>query len=333
MSYGIEVRGSDGTVNLHSDYASIVYVGKITSAVDTARVWLEGDNLKPYDPSVFEVSYRSVYRWTPPAVMDTVIPFYKPAFDNQKVAVNEAYKDTLGDWIVSLVHDGNVNQVPSVYFFASMVELAPVITDDYGLNVYNSSSELTFSSEYIPLKVDGTYIVKSPDTIAQAATGSTAPNIMATNSNLVTTHKLEADTLYSFVSLGYGVLAWDYAHRWTRKKNCYLGCEKKECASYESRWAAFVSTVQKIDTNVISLGYTGEYGGWWYDTDCGGWGGGLSASSIGAAIVAPISNFTNDFIVFTEDVASIELTHYKAPVPPTNNFETTLMMTRSSYYE
>lgn len=116
MSYGIEVKGSDGTVNLHSEYSSLVYVGKQVTAARTARVWVTGTGFNAYDDAHFDIGYSSVFYWYPPTALNTVVPFYKPAFDGQKVAVSNVFKRIDGSWEVNITHDGLVSQVPEMYF-------------------------------------------------------------------------------------------------------------------------------------------------------------------------------------------------------------------------
>jgi hypothetical protein len=339
MSYGIEVRSDAGSVNLHSDYASLVYVDKLTVATHTERFWLGGTGFKGYNAQHFEVGYTSEYIWTPPKDLTTVIPFYKPSYYTQKIAPSNFYKQNDGTWLITIIHNGNIDQVPTIYFFTDMIELSPTITDIYGLNVYNEQQALVFSTEYIPLKIDGTYSIRPPDII-----GSNNGHIQPTHANTVRTHVKEQDTMYSFVSLAYGVLSWDRKNSWKEsKKECIVSCcgvdvcwkESRTCGSFEARWSSFVASVHQTSSNTISVGYIGEFGGWYLNKDCGGWKIHLGVAAFLVALISPMVALA--VVIGVEinnnNLADVDIKYYDTPALPENNFETTIMMTRSSYYE
>ena len=95
MSYGVAAFGSDGKLTFHSDYSSIVYAGEFTKEVDATRPVYTGDHHIPITPALKNSNYDMgwIIQYKITLDVDYMVPFYKPAFNGQEIAIMDIIND------------------------------------------------------------------------------------------------------------------------------------------------------------------------------------------------------------------------------------------------
>lgn len=254
MTYGVAAYGTDGKLTFHSDYSSIVYSGEMSKSADPARPTYTGDYHIPISPVLKTSNYNMgwIVQYTITLDVDYMVPFYKPAFNGQEIAIMDVINEGTS-WVVNLLFSGNNLQYPYVYAFAPLTELpsSAVTLNNYGIAVYDQNSDLVFTDTKRPLRIDDVVAITHGTTIKSGSKGTCGnsntchvdftPDTSTTYTGSVTN---TTSKLYHIVPSAYGGLAYENSQD-GREYNCDLfGILSRPYAwSYKS-WASFRGTVK-----------------------------------------------------------------------------------------
>ena len=280
MSYGIKSFGPDGYLNLHSDYSSIVYAGEMTKNAEPAQPTYAAEHAITITPQMKRGNYGQGWtiQYTIDLDVDYMIPFYKPAFDGQKIAIMDIINEGT-TWVVNLLYDGYASQYPAVYAFAPLTELPSVQLNDYGIAVYDANSDIVFTDNMRPLKVDDTVLVQHDTTIRTTGKGSCGNDdschVDFNPDNPTTVTGNTANTknkLYHIVPSAYGGLA--FKNSWSGTLHCgFLGWGDRPVQWDYYSWSSFrgvVSHPRGASDHVTD--YLGDFSGalhQYVQGDCG----------------------------------------------------------------
>lgn len=253
MSYGVAAYGTDGKLTFHSDYSSIVYGGEMSKTTDPARPTYTGDHHIAITPALkssnYDVGWIIQYKIT--LDVDYMVPFYKPAFNNQEIAIMDVINEGTS-WVVNLLFSGNSLQYPYVYAFAPLTELpsSAVTLNSHGIAVYDANSDLVFTDSKRPLRIDDVIAITHGTTIKSGSKGTCGnsnschvnftPDTSTTYTGSVnnTTSKL-----YHIVPSAYGGLAYENSGSGTNSCGILNLFDRQYAWSYKS-WASFRGTVR-----------------------------------------------------------------------------------------
>lgn len=253
MSYGVAAYGTDGKLTFHSDYSSIVYGGEMSKTTDPARPTYTGDHHIAITPALkssnYDIGWIVQYKIT--LDVDYMVPFYKPAFNNQEIAIMDVVNEGTS-WVVNLLFSGNSLQYPYVYAFAPLTELpsSAVTLNSHGIAVYDANSDLVFTDSKRPLRIDDVIAITHGTTIKSGSKGTCGnsnschvnftPDTSTTYTGSVnnTTSKL-----YHIVPSAYGGLAYENSGSGTNSCGFLNLFDRQYAWSYKS-WASFRGTVR-----------------------------------------------------------------------------------------
>jgi len=159
MSYGLEATNSSGQVLISDEFKNLHFKQKKTSPDYTDR------NSNGLFGGVKLMRYRF-------SLSETPVPFFHVPSGNS-CAITAVRSVSSGVWDVEVLTDG-VN--PEIYIFAT----AAVVSsgDSYGVQVFNSSNQVTFDSRAAPLLVTGLLSVAQP---SQPSSSYSASGLVAGN--------------------------------------------------------------------------------------------------------------------------------------------------------
>ena len=253
MSYGVAAYGTDGKLTFHSDYSSIVYGGEMSKTTDPARPTYTGDNHIAITPALKSSNYDMgwIVQYKITLDVDFMVPFYKPAFNNQEIAIMDVINEGTS-WVVNLLFSGNSLQYPYVYAFAPLTELpsSAVTLNSHGIAVYDANSDLVFTDSKRPLRIDDVIAITHGTTIKSGSKGTCGnsnschvnftPDTSTTYTGSVnnTTSKL-----YHIVPSAYGGLAYENSDSGTNSCGFANLFERQYAWSYKS-WTSFRGTVR-----------------------------------------------------------------------------------------
>jgi len=253
MSYGVAAYGTDGKLTFHSDYSSIVYGGEMSKTTDAARPTYTGDHHIAITPALKSPNYDMgwIIQYKITLDVDYMVPFYKPAFNNQEIAIMDVINEGTS-WVVNLLFSGNSLQYPYVYAFAPLTELpsSAVTLNSHGIAVYDANSDLVFTDSKRPLRIDDVIAITHGTTIKSGSKGTCGnsnschvnftPDASTTYTGSVnnTTSKL-----YHIVPSAYGGLAYENSGSGTNSCGFLNLFERQYAWSYKS-WASFRGTVR-----------------------------------------------------------------------------------------
>lgn len=296
MSYGVAAFGSDGKLTFHSDYSSIVYAGEFTKEVDATRPVYTGDYHIPITASLKDSNYDMgwIIQYKITLDVDYMVPFYKPAFNGQEIAIMDIINDGT-TWVINLLFSGNSLQYPYVYAFAPLSELpsSSVTLNSHGIVVYNSSSEIVFTDSKRPLRIDDVVTITHPSNIRTASKG-TCGNSNTCHVNFTpdqsTTYTGSVNNttskLYHIVPSAYGGLAFENSFQGVAACGFLNLFDREYAWSYKS-WASFRGTVKHPRGGATHVAdWEADYAGaahQYVQGDCGI--GGLLGALIGAFLV------------------------------------------------
>ena len=273
MSYGVAAYGTDGKLTFHSDYSSIVYSGEMSKSADPTRPTYTGSYHIAITPALKTSNYDMgwIVQYTISLDVDYMVPFYKPAFDGQEIAIMDVINEGT-TWVVNLLFSGNNLQYPLVYAFAPLTELpsSAVTLNNYGIAVYDENSDLVFTDSKRPLRIDDVVAITHGTTIKSGSKGTCGnsntchvdftPDTSTTYTGSVTN---TTSKLYHIVPSAYGGLAYENSNS-GREYSCDggLGILSRPYAwSYKS-WTSFRGTVKHPrggSTHVA--GWQGDFAG------------------------------------------------------------------------
>ena len=253
MSYGVAAYGTDGKLTFHSDYSSIVYAGVFVKEVDATRPVYTGTHHIAISASLknsnYDMGWIIQYKLT--LDVDYMVPFYKPAFNGQEIAIMDIINEGT-TWVVNLLFSGNNLQYPHLYAFAPLSELpsSSVTLNSYGVAVYNSSSELVFTDSKRPLRIDEVIAITHPSGIRSASKGtcgnSNTCHVDFTPDQSTTYTGSIANTtskLYHIVPSAYGGLAFENNFSGVAACGFLNLLDRPYAWSYKS-WSSFRGTVR-----------------------------------------------------------------------------------------
>jgi len=143
MSFGIEATNTGGQVLISSEFKNLHFKYKKTSP----------DYVDSNSNGLFGGCKVMRYRFY---LSETPVPFFHVP-SGHSCAVTAVKSVSTGVWDIELVTNG-VN--PEVYVFATEAVVIPGET--HGLQVFNSSSQVTFDSRAAPLLVTGLITISQP---------------------------------------------------------------------------------------------------------------------------------------------------------------------------
>lgn len=297
MSYGVAAYGTDGKITFHSDYSSVVYAGEMTKSTDPTRPTYTGDHHIAITPTLKTSNYEMgwIVQYTITLDVDYMVPFYKPAFNGQEIAimdiVNEGTK-----WVLNLLFSGNNLQYPYVYAFAPLTELpsSAVTLNSHGIAVYDANADLVFTDSKRPLRIDDVVAITHGTTIKSGSKGTCGnsnschvdftPDTSTTYTGTVTN---ATSKLYHIVPSAYGGLAYENSGS-GRVYNCdYFGIQSRPYAwSYKS-WTSFRGTIKHPrGSSQHVAGWQGDFAGAAHQYATGNCGfDGLIGALLGAFLV------------------------------------------------
>lgn len=253
MSYGVAAYGTDGKLTFHSDYSSIVYGGEMSKTTDPTRPTYTGDHHIAITPALKSSNYDMgwIIQYKITLDVDYMVPFYKPAFNNQEIAIMDVVNEGTS-WVVNLLFSGNSLQYPYVYAFAPLTELpsSAVTLNSHGIAVYDANSDLVFTDSKRPLRIDDVIAITHGTTIKSGSKGTCGnsnschvnftPDTSTTYTGSVnnTTSKL-----YHIVPSAYGGLAYENSGSGTNSCGFLNLFDRQYAWSYKS-WASFRGTVR-----------------------------------------------------------------------------------------
>ena len=282
MSYGVAAYGTDGKLTFHSDYSSIVYSGQMSKSADPARPTYTGDYHIAITPALKTSNYDMgwIVQYTITLDVDYMVPFYKPAFDGQEIAIMDIVNEGTS-WVVNLLFSGNSLQYPLVYAFAPLTELpsSAVTLNNYGIAVYDENADLVFTDTKRPLRIDDVIAITHGTTIKSGSRGTCSSNSchvdFTPDTSTIYTGAVSNTTskLYHIVPSAYGGLAYENNGSGRQYSCDIFGILSRPYAwSYKS-WTSFRGTVKHPrggSTHVA--GWQGDFAGAAYqyeDGDCG----------------------------------------------------------------
>ena len=282
MSYGVAAYGTDGKLTFHSDYSSIVYSGQMSKSADPARPTYTGDYHIAITPALKTSNYDMgwIVQYTITLDVDYMVPFYKPAFDGQEIAIMDIVNEGTS-WVVNLLFSGSSLQYPLVYAFAPLTELpsSAVTLNNYGIAVYDENADLVFTDTKRPLRIDDVIAITHGTTIKSGSRGTCSSNSchvdFTPDTSTIYTGAVSNTTskLYHIVPSAYGGLAYENNGSGRQYSCDIFGILSRPYAwSYKS-WTSFRGTVKHPrggSTHVA--GWQGDFAGAAYqyeDGDCG----------------------------------------------------------------
>mgnify|MGYP001208656222 CR=1 FL=1 len=297
MSYGIAAYGTDGKITFHSDYSSIVYAGEMTKSADPTQPTYTGDHYITINATTKTSNYEMgwIVQYTITLDVDYMIPFYKPAFNGQEIAIMDIVNEGTS-WVVNLLFSGGSGQYPYVYAFAPLTELpsSAITLNTHGIVVYDANSNLVFTDSKSPLRIDDIIEITHGTTIksgSKGTCGNSSTCHVDFTSDISTTYTGSANNttskLYHIVPSAYGGLAYENNDS-GRIFNCDpFGILSRPFAwSYKS-WASFRGTVKHPrggSTHVA--GWQGDFAGAAHQYATGNCGlDGIIGALIGAFLV------------------------------------------------
>jgi len=348
--WGIKTFDDDGYINLHSDYSSIVYVGEMFATTTPVQpvyagesnISLIGRKISNYDMG-----------WTVQYIMFDVnssfmLPFYRPVYSGQQIAIMDVVKKDSTTWLVNLLFEGTVDQIPRIFAFAPLnaIPEATKTTGERGLRVYDQSGGLVFNTTRRPLRVDDVVLIQHPTAIKTGSRGGCGNdhgchvNFTSDQSATYTGTTTNTSTkIYHIVPSAYGGLA--YKNSGSGDRSCgFAGLGSREYAWAYQSWASFRGTIgHTYNTKDHKADWLGDYAGAYHveqQGDCGLGGilgillGGLAAFfTLGAALI--IGGTLLGFALGDVDsVPSIKA--YEADATTDTNTATNLIITDAEYY-
>jgi len=305
MSYGVVAYGTDSKVTFHSNYSSVVYAGQMSvpSGVSPVQPTYTGDHHLALSSSLRDSNYDMgwITQYEITLDVDYMVPFYCPDHDNQDVAIMDIINEGT-KWVVNLLFSGTSSQAPDVYAFAPLTELpsSSVTLSDYGIAVYDSGSNLVFTDNKRPLRVDDVVTISHSNSIKTNSKGACGTSGHSTNTCHVDFTPNQSSTisgsttnssskLYSIVPSAYGGLAYTNSASGTSSCGLFGLISRPWAWSYKS-WASFRGVVRhpRNTTNHIA-GWEGDFGGaahQYVQGDCG------FSGFLGALIGAFLAVFT-----------------------------------------
>lgn len=296
MSYGIAAYGADGKISFHSDYSSVVYAGQLTKSVDPTRPTYQGDYHINIDPAKKNTNYEMgwIVQYTLTLDVDFMVPFYKPAFNGQEIAIIDIVNEGT-TWVVNLLFSGNEVQYPNLYAFAPLTELpsSAITLNNHGIAVYDANSELVFTDSKHPLRIDDVVSITHPTIIKAGSKGSCgnssschvdfASDRAAAHTGTVTN---STSKLYHIVTSAYGGLAYENSGSGTYSCGFLNLFSRNYAWSYKS-WASFRGTVRHPRNSTSHVaGWQGDFAGAAHQQALGDCGlGGFLGALIGAFLV------------------------------------------------
>lgn len=367
MSYGIAAFNNDGKLTFHSDYASTVFLEKITTPTETIRAFTkeeEGNNAtKGYTSEEFLVGFVSVYVFTPSNYEGGFMPFFKPLVGSGYHAPLSFYFDSSkSKWVAVVLHEVETLP-PEIYLFGPLSGITNVTDDlEAGIQVFDANGGIVLHPDYTPLQVDGirrTYFPQGSVTSFDPLNPSTddVATLNALKTDLRPTLRATAETpciiadgdsMYSWTSNAYAFVRTEVVDN--RKRCCkkFIGaCVKKRATQTVTlRWTGYRGVIKYHDPNRLMLSYLGDQGGKYlaYGQGSCGWDIGIglvdaildTLESLASAILDIITldlgsawdNLTGIF-----DSGSFDVTIMDVPIHPSTNYLSSIIITKGSYYD
>jgi hypothetical protein len=333
--FGIKSYGEDGYLNLHSDYGNIVYIGHPNSNNTPTAIQVDIPESQYYK---FNLGWTIVYYVN--TLVDFIIPFYKPAFLGQEVAIRDVFKNTAG-WEITLVFSGGATNIPEIYLFSDLAS-APNNGESsgpdaqYGVRVMDANGNITFRTDRKILKVDSITEIVAPTAIRVAAVSGSSCKSTSTcdqwfdlTPDTFTYPQLDApvtdNTIFSLISDSYGSVSGKWNKSWDRCCNS-ICTRKRKYVSLYATWCNYVSSLRHVSGNTMQCGWIGAEAGKFFqakDSPC--------RTSLGGWFDSLLSSITLGLIDLGPDDPS--LPGYQDPyvIQSTNNGY--LLVSSASYYD
>ena len=308
MSYGIAAYGEDGKLSFHSDYSSVVYAGEMLKSADPARPVYVGDYHIAINAQTKTSNYEQgwIIQYRMELSSGYLIPFYKPAFTGQEIAIMDVVNEGT-TWVVNLLYSGLDLQWPAIYAFAPLAELpsSAVSLNDHGIVVYDENSDLVFTDSKHPLRVDEIIEITHNNDIKLASKGacgnSTTCHVNFTSDTSTTyTGSISNTTgkLYHIVPSAYGGLAYENSGSGTRNCGLFGLFSRKYAWSYKS-WSSFRGTVKHPRGGTTHVaGWQGDFAGAAHQYTEGSCGfGGFLGALIGVFLIIFTAGAATPFVI------------------------------------
>jgi hypothetical protein len=278
MSYGLEVTNGSGQVLISSEFKNLHFVQKSTTP----------DYVDINSNGLFGGAKVMRYRVS---VNETPVPFFHVPVGSS-CAVTAVRSVSAGVWDIEVLTDG-VN--PEIYVFATTAVVAS--GDTHGVQVFNSSNEVTFDSRSAPLLVTGLLSIGQPSQPSSSysssglssdscSTGvSTYSNSFIPNNTTSYSTPLPTKPIFFFSS---NAQAEREIHVSTSETVCDGVSIKGNCVGFERDyyydsyyWAFYRNVISWSSGSVGSTWCVANWGcHWTYEKDSTSFGIGTGGSSI-----------------------------------------------------
>lgn len=279
--WGIKTYDDSGYINLHSDYSSIVYYGEMSVSTPPVQPMYQGESY--FDITAYKTT-RYDMGWTIQFVLGNIntsflLPFYRPVYSGQQIAVLDVVRKDSTTWIVNLLYQGTPDQIPRVFAFAPLNAIPRPPLSNRGLHVFDASGGLVFTDSKRPLRVDDVVTIKHPASIKTGDRGGCGNDsnchINYTSDQVASytgTFTNTSTKLYHIVPSAYGGLA--YKNQGSGSNSCgFLDLGTREYAWVYQSWASFRGTVGHIyNTTEHRAEWLGDFAGGFHqykEGDCG----------------------------------------------------------------
>lgn len=352
MSYGVAAYGSDGKIVFHSDYSSVVYAGQFNKNADPARPTYTGDEHIPINSSTKTSNYEMgwIIQYKINIDVDYMIPFYKPAFNGQEIAIMDVINEGT-TWVVNLLYTGQESLWPYLYAFAPLTELpsSAFTSSDYGIEVYDANSDLVFTDSVKPLRVDDVILITHPSNIKTGSRGTCGNdntchvNFTSNRSNTYTgSVNNTTSKLYHIVPSAYGGLAYENSGSGDYACGFLNLLDRPYAWGYKS-WASFRGTVKHPRGGATHVaGWQADFAGAAHQQVTGSCGfGGFLGALLGIFLVvftggAALALVGGALVGFAVGELSLGTTPSLKAYEQDETFDTsnpvTLLVTDTSYY-
>ena len=286
MAYGLTVTNDSNQVIIDSDLFGYHYIGKYSASSSTNYTYLSDlggednwDSPNTIDSNqtpgrVFEYIINLPNSTKPPMC------FIKPTNTGtgaRYASVIRVWKYDTNNWRAWILQSSNHGTGPILYAFSTMDQTNSSVTDNYGMQTFNSSGEVTFDSRRKPLRIIGAANASPPSSPNSGSLGSgTTPylNVNATpNSYTTGANTTASDQIFYCPSLASacnehelgredsGFSNWSY-YTWSRYDIwwCFYRSAFRISANntFQANWSVYMAGhiwKAQVSGSFLGLGY------------------------------------------------------------------------------
>jgi hypothetical protein len=357
--WGIKSYDDSGYVNLHSDYSSIVYYGEMSKNTDPVRPVYTGTDYisisEAQKTSKYDMGWLVQYTITE-VNTDYMLPFYRPNYSGQQIAILDVIKQNATTWVVNVIYQGQEYNWPRLFAFTPLNTIPVPIPEANGIQVFDQAGGLVFTGNKRPLRVDDVILIQHPGSIKTGGRGVCGNDhgchidFNSDQYSVYTGTTTNSNTkLYHMVPSAYGGLA--YKNNGSGSNDCGtidLGLIKFSLGSREyawiyQSWASFRGTVgHTFGTNQHTVDWLGDFAGAVHKYAEGGckiggfigafFAGVLAVFTLGASLVFFIGGALVGFAL-TQGVDGVpSIRAYEADQVYDTNNPSNLIVTDAAYY-